>query len=379
MKKLLIGLLAAFCVIAGFGQPTPVQVVEATAAQVAAGTAGAPYYVSPRRLAGGGGSGVFSSLTDSSLTTGRVVYAGTGGLLQDSANLTFTNGTTTGQLIVPVGAVGTPGITFTGDTDNGLYYVTTNHIGLAIGGAVNTRWVGTHTLLGGLTTDGTGVLQFPAATTNAGGIAFGTDVFVFRSGNNTLQFILNTGIFGNGSGTPAFIVNGGSGTGQGGYASFGKAGTYTTYIGVDSGVRGTGTDSGLTLYANSGNAVYLYSNGVLGLTLDSSQRAILAGAYVGSTSTLSGAGAANVTTETTKLTTAGTGDAITLADGVNGQIKRLVLDVLTSGGHTSVLTPTTKTGFSTVTFTGAGQTVTLLFVTTRGWMVVGSYGVTIAP
>lgn len=39
------------------------------------------------------GSGVFSSLTDTALTSGRVTYAGTGGLLQDSANLTF-NGTT---------------------------------------------------------------------------------------------------------------------------------------------------------------------------------------------------------------------------------------------------------------------------------------------
>ena len=36
---------------------------------------------------------VVTSLTDSGLTSGRVTYAGTGGLLQDSANMTF-NGTT---------------------------------------------------------------------------------------------------------------------------------------------------------------------------------------------------------------------------------------------------------------------------------------------
>jgi hypothetical protein len=34
-------------------------------------------------------TGVFTTLTDSGLTSGRVTYAGTGGLLQDSANLTF--------------------------------------------------------------------------------------------------------------------------------------------------------------------------------------------------------------------------------------------------------------------------------------------------
>ena len=39
------------------------------------------------------GAGVFSTVTASSLTSGRVTYAGTAGLLQDSANLTF-NGTT---------------------------------------------------------------------------------------------------------------------------------------------------------------------------------------------------------------------------------------------------------------------------------------------
>jgi hypothetical protein len=39
------------------------------------------------------GAGVFTSITDSGLTSGRVTYAGVGGLLQDSTNLTF-NGTT---------------------------------------------------------------------------------------------------------------------------------------------------------------------------------------------------------------------------------------------------------------------------------------------
>ena len=38
-------------------------------------------------------TGVFTTLTDSALTSGRVTYAGTAGLLQDSANFTF-NGTT---------------------------------------------------------------------------------------------------------------------------------------------------------------------------------------------------------------------------------------------------------------------------------------------
>lgn len=65
-------------------------------------------------------------------------------------------------------------------------------------------------LLAGLTTDGTGALQFPAATTSAGGIAFGTDTFLYRTGSAALALtgsltasssvISTTGIVGAASG-----------------------------------------------------------------------------------------------------------------------------------------------------------------------------------
>lgn len=95
MKKLLTVFLFSLLGVLGFAQPTPTTAVEATAAQVAAGVVGAPYYVSPRRLAGGGGPGVFSSVTDSSLTSGRVVFSTTGGLLTDDSDLTFATDTLT--------------------------------------------------------------------------------------------------------------------------------------------------------------------------------------------------------------------------------------------------------------------------------------------
>ena len=62
-------------------------------------------------------SGVFTSVTDSGLTSGRVTYAGTGGLLQDSANLTF-NGTTltAAGFSGPISGV----VTSTSITDSGL-------------------------------------------------------------------------------------------------------------------------------------------------------------------------------------------------------------------------------------------------------------------
>jgi len=60
------------------------------------------------------GVATFSSITDTSLTSGRVTYAGTGGLLQDSANLTFT-GTVLGLGAAGVGAL------FQGDFSNATF------------------------------------------------------------------------------------------------------------------------------------------------------------------------------------------------------------------------------------------------------------------
>jgi hypothetical protein len=100
------------------------------------------------------------------------------------------------------------------------------------------------------------------------------------------------------------------------------------------------------------------------------------GIAVTSSTTLSGAGAIPITTSLVKYTSTGGAQALTLADGVDGQRLTIVHDV---DGGSGVLTPTTKTGFSTITFTNAGDTVDLVYVTTRGWMVTGSYLATIAP
>lgn len=100
----------------------------------------------------------------------------------------------------------------------------------------------------------------------------------------------------------------------------------------------------------------------------------LSGAIIGGIQSLSGAGAVNLTTLTTRLTTTGA-NALTLADGTNGQIKIIVMVV---DGGDGTLTPTTKTGFSTITFNDVGDSVVLQYFTTLGWMVVSNYGTTIA-
>lgn len=95
----------------------------------------------------------------------------------------------------------------------------------------------------------------------------------------------------------------------------------------------------------------------------------LQAALIGSIQLLSGAGAVNTTTLTTKLTTTGGSQPLTLANGTNGQFKAIVHAV---DGGSAILTPTTATGFTTITFTNAGDSCLLQYFTTQGWMLVGT-------
>lgn len=100
----------------------------------------------------------------------------------------------------------------------------------------------------------------------------------------------------------------------------------------------------------------------------------LVGDVQASVQSLSGAGAVNITDMFTSLTTTGASQALTLADGTAGQIKIITHTV---DGGSAILTPTTKIGFSTITFTAVGDAVIMIY-TAAGWAIVGSRGVTIA-
>jgi len=99
-----------------------------------------------------------------------------------------------------------------------------------------------------------------------------------------------------------------------------------------------------------------------------------AGAVIGGVQTLAAAGAVNLTTLVTRIDSAGA-IALTLADGTNGQVKIIVMG--TDGGD-ATLTPTTKTGYTTITFNDAGDGVVLVYITTKGWIVAGNNGATLA-
>lgn len=97
----------------------------------------------------------------------------------------------------------------------------------------------------------------------------------------------------------------------------------------------------------------------------------------GSQQSLSGPGAVDVDNLITEVTTTGTGDALTLADGTAGQVKIITYVAEGAGSDTAILTPTTLASGSTITFNNLGEGVTLVYGT-GGWTVVGVNGAVIA-
>ena len=91
------------------------------------------------------------------------------------------------------------------------------------------------------------------------------------------------------------------------------------------------------------------------------------------TQSLSGAGAVDITNAFTSLTTTGPSQALTLADGVVGEIK--IIAHVVDGGS-AILTPTTRLGsYATIVFTNAGDTAMLIY-TSAGWDIVALNGAT---
>ena len=119
----------------------------------------------------------------------------------------------------------------------------------------------------------------------------------------------------------------------------------------------------------------LVCSGILsGASLTLSSSATIAGAIIATPNAQTATTAAvSVTTPSTAITTTAPAQAITLANGTAGQIKTIA-HVASSGGGTAVLTPATKTGYTTITFTNVGETATLQFFATVGWLILSLRG-----
>ena len=93
------------------------------------------------------------------------------------------------------------------------------------------------------------------------------------------------------------------------------------------------------------------------------------GPVIGAVQALSGPGAVNITQPTTAFTSTAAGNALTLADGVAGQLKTIVYVAEAAGGDTGVLTPTNLGAGTTITFNAVGDACVLQFLGTEWWAI----------
>ena len=105
--------------------------------------------------------------------------------------------------------------------------------------------------------------------------------------------------------------------------------------------------------------------------------AIYSATIRGGVQTLSGAGAVNLTDLITELTTGAGAAAVTLADGsTSGQIK--IINHIVDGGGTATVTPTTFANGTTIAFDAVGESVTLVWNSTVGWVASSVNGATVS-
>lgn len=77
-------------------------------------------------------------------------------------------------------------------------------------------------------------------------------------------------------------------------------------------------------------------------------------------------------------TTGGDAEALTLANGLPGQM--CVINLTTDGGGDGTLTPATGTGWATIVLADAGDQCILLYIDdTVGWIILGISGKTQPP
>lgn len=89
----------------------------------------------------------------------------------------------------------------------------------------------------------------------------------------------------------------------------------------------------------------------------------------GTPQSLSAGGAISITTSVTKISSPDADGILTIADGVDGQIKTIIMQT-NLGGHS--MTINANIGHSSIVFNSAGDTATLMFMGTVWYFIGGT-------
>lgn len=130
---------------------------------------------------------------------------------------------------------------------------------------------------------------------------------------------------------------------------------------------GSGTGAEITVEDGSNNDIVLTPHGTGSVE-------IAGGVVHSDITTSSGPGAISTDGRIHEVTSTGSGDAMTLANGQAGQRLTVVYVAEGAGGDTAVITPSTFAGGSTITLNNLGDSCEIVYSSTGGWYVMGLGG-----
>jgi hypothetical protein len=149
--------------------------------------------------------------------------------------------------------------------------------------------------------------------------------------------------------------------------------------GADQDTRIAGDNDANLVYTDAGNDKVGIGTDTPDEKLDVNGNLAITGGFLRLATTpqsLSGSGSlvVNTSAAVTYITTVGGSATLSFADGVQGQEKTLVM--IGDAGD-AVLSPSSPSGFTTITFNDVGDTARLIFLNSK-WNILSVYGATVA-
>lgn len=286
--------------------------LTANSANITNGLSAASLSASTATVSGALSAGSISTgaITASSLKSGNVEVIGT----LTVSDGTLTNGlTSTGAVIVPFGVVGTPTLTFAGNTNTGIYSSATNNIDFSANGTriLNVGTSGVDVKSGGLFINGTQVISSARNLTNIGTISSGAITSTGAIQGTTLTSTVETGTAPLTVASTTLVTNLNADLLDGQHGSY-----YQNASNINAGTLAVARGgTGLTSYT-TGDIIYASGAGTLGKLADVATGNVLLSGGVGVAPAYGKVGLTTHVSGTLPVANGGTGATTLTSNGV---------------------------------------------------------------